>query len=191
MEVSDLPEKLLVCVDVAGPEVIPILKYLYKRKNVSEFLLSEKLDVDVHILRTVLYKLYNEGLISYKRKKDRIKGWYIHYWSLNMNRLDEVRMKKLKEQLEKLQERLDSEKTHIFYICPSFCSRFDFDGAIETEFKCPECGSLLKQQENEKTVVYLEKKIESILEELQKLENEKLDLNSNIENDNNLETKAA
>lgn len=187
MEISDLPEKLLVCVDVAGPEVIPILRYLHKRKNVSEFLLSEKLNVDVHILRTVLYKLYNEGLISYKRKKDRIKGWYIHYWSLNINRLDEVRLKKLKEQVIKLNERLSSEMNHVFYICPNFCSRFDFDGAIETEFKCPECGNLLKQQENEKTISYLQKKINNLNLEIEKLEDEKI--NSQIQ-DNSI-TKAA
>ena len=46
--------------------------------------------------------------------------------------------------------------------------RLDFEQATEFEFKCPECGQLLNQEENEKKIKELEKEIKELESELKK-----------------------
>jgi transcription initiation factor IIE alpha subunit len=42
----------------------------------------------------------------------------------------------------------------------------DFDQATEFEFKCPECGTLLQQQENVRTIEHLKEKIQELETEM-------------------------
>ncbi len=66
-----------------------------------------------------------------------------------------------RERLQKLYERLSREEENLncFFICSNLCSRLDFEKALEFEFKCPECGSLMNQQDNTKTVEHLQRQI--------------------------------
>jgi len=69
-----------------------------------------------------------------------------------------------KEKVNKIKERLLKEvRNHnSFFICPSFCARLNFDQATDFEFRCPECGSLLRQQNNSKTIDHLKKKLKEL-----------------------------
>jgi transcription initiation factor TFIIE subunit alpha len=58
--------------------------------------------------------------------------------------------------------RLKREKEHLFYICCNNCARFEFDKATDFEFKCPECSSILIEQDNSKTISYLESELEKL-----------------------------
>ncbi len=54
-----------------------IVFYLRGKTNISEFIIAEELDLEIHRARNLLYKLLDQNLVSFKRKKDKIKGWYI------------------------------------------------------------------------------------------------------------------
>lgn len=70
--------------------------------------------------------------------------------------------------LEKLQERLGREKSSNFFMCPSKCIRLDFEQATDFEYKCPECGVLLQQEDNKPKILVLEKDIAVLQKELKK-----------------------
>src|SRR3989338_5132172 len=147
--------------EIAGEKAVPIIEYLKNRKNVSEFIIADKVKLDMQTTRNILYTLNSYNVATYIRKKDRKKGWYISYWTFNRKRVKELMDKLLKEKLVKLNERLTKEETNKgnFFICTKACARLDFEQATEFDFKCPECGSLLNQQDNTKTIDHIRQKI--------------------------------
>lgn len=149
---------------VAGENGVKVANFLGERKNVSEFIIAEKLKLDMQTIRNTLYRLHTHNVATYIRKKDRQKGWYISYWTFSKKRINELREKMKKMQLEKLRERLEKEEASkgLFYICPKACARLDFDQATEFEFRCPECGTLLNQQENIRTIEHLREQIQQL-----------------------------
>jgi transcription initiation factor TFIIE subunit alpha len=150
--------------DSTGEDVIPVVKYLKDRKNISEFQIASNIKMEVNTIRNALYRLQTNNLVTYFRKKDRIKGWYISYWSFNPEGVDYIEMAMARNKLNELRERLHKEEKHkgLFYICPGFCTRVEFEKAAELEFKCPECGKVLQEQDNSKTIETLKAKIKEV-----------------------------
>ncbi len=150
--------------ELVGEDVIPIMRYLKNKKNISEFKIAEDLKYEVNTTRNMLYRMYSYNIVTYHRKKDRIKGWYISYWTLNPGRIEqlvgELKRKKISQLKEKLKN--EEESQNMFYLCPSLCIRVDFDQATNFEFKCPECGKILSQQDNSKTIENLKKRIKEL-----------------------------
>ncbi len=150
--------------EVIGEESIRIIQYLKDKKNISDFKIAEKVDRDIHEVRNILYRLYDYNLVSYYRKKDRQKGWYISYWTFNKKRVKELIDKINKEKLAKYSVRLKEEEANIgnFYLCPNACVRVGFEKAVDLEYRCPECGSILNHQDNTKTIDFLRSKIKEL-----------------------------
>jgi len=155
------PKKIVeeVVAELAGEDVVPLVKVMQKKANVSEFKLASAIKKEINITRNMLYRLYHINLVSFIRKKDKRKGWYIYYWTFNDKNINYLAKDLKKKKLERLSERLDREKTSQFYICASGCMRLDFEQATEFEFKCPECGELLQIQDNSKKIQELEEEI--------------------------------
>ena len=150
--------------EVIGEESIKIIEYLKDKKNISDFKIAEKVDRDIHEVRNILYRLYNNNLVTYYRKKDRQKGWYISYWTFNKKRIKDLIAKINREKLEKYSIRLREEESNLgnFYLCPNACVRVGFEKAVDLEYRCPECGNILNHQDNIKTVEFLKSKIKEI-----------------------------
>ncbi|MBD3164191.1 hypothetical protein GF323_03260 [Candidatus Woesearchaeota archaeon] len=149
---------------IAGENGVKVVSYLGEKKNVSEFIIADKLKLDMQTIRNTLYKLHTHNIATYIRKKDRQKGWYISYWTFNRDRIKGLIQAMKKMQVDKLKERLEKEEANkgVFFICTKACARLDFDQASEFEFRCPECGSLLQQQENTRTIAHLKERIEEL-----------------------------
>ena len=145
---------------------VEIIKQLTNRSNVSEFKLADELGLEINIVRNHLYKLYDLNLVSFKRKKDQKKGWYIHYWSFNKSQVKYLIINYLKGKIDRIEDRLHRETTGQYFMCSNNCIRFSFDQSTEFEFKCPECGELLNLQDNSKTVENLENQLKEYQKEL-------------------------
>ena len=143
-----------VIAEIAGEGAVKIIEFLKGKKNISEFTIAEKLGFDMQTTRHILYILHSNNVCSYIRKKDRQKGWYISYWTFDRKHVKDLILKLKKQRIERLQERLIKEEGSKgnFFICSKACARLDFDTATDFEFKCPECGTLLNQQDNTKTI---------------------------------------
>ncbi|MGV8169176.1 MAG: hypothetical protein ACP5N3_03920 [Candidatus Nanoarchaeia archaeon] len=148
--------------ELVSEEAIPIVEYLKGKSKISEFVISEELELEIHKTRFLLYKLLDHNIVSFIRKKDKIKGWYICYWDLNEDILNHLDQKMKGDKIEKLQERLQREEANQFYLCRNACARMDFDRAMEFTFKCPECGEIMHQQDNTKTIDFLKERIKEL-----------------------------
>ncbi|PIN77992.1 hypothetical protein COV16_06320 [Candidatus Woesearchaeota archaeon CG10_big_fil_rev_8_21_14_0_10_34_8] len=147
--------------EAVGADSLDVIDFLKGKKNISEFVISEKTKTEIHLVRNILYRLHNYNLAQYKRKKDSKKGYYISYWTYNPKVLRDVAKTLEKNKLHKLQERLVREEKHAgcFFMCKGGCIRMDFDQGTENEFRCPECGELMNQQDNARTIEFLRKEI--------------------------------
>lgn len=147
-----------------GSDAMAVVEFLKGKKNTSEFVIAEKTKTEIHIVRNILYRLHNATLADYKRKKDSKKGYYISYWTFNQKALRDVSRRIQKTKLHKLQERLEKEVKNVgcFFICSNACTRLDFEQGTINDFKCPECGSLLTQQDNTRTIEFLKEQIKEL-----------------------------
>jgi len=134
--------------EVAGEDIVPLVTFLKGKENVSEFVLADAIGQEVNITRNMLYRLYDANLVSFIRKKDKTKGWYIYYWTFSDKRLKYIIIDLKKKKIERLGERLKREEANQFFSCDEKCIRLDFEQAVNFEFKCPECGKLLNQEDN-------------------------------------------
>ena len=152
--------------ELAGDDVIPLVRALKNKKNVSEFKLADAIRQEINLTRNMLYRLYDHSLVSFIRKKDKKKGWYIYYWTFNPKRIKELASNLKKIKIERPRERLAREKSTNFFTCANKCIRLDFDQATEFEYKCPECGEILQQEDNREKIKELEGQIVKIDKEL-------------------------
>ena len=168
------PEDVIASVveDVAGQDVLPLLHVLKGKKNVSEFTIAEELKEEINTIRNKLYRLYDFNLVEFSRKKDQKKGWYIYYWTFVPSRFPRLLREIKKKKLVRLKEKLKSEQGSHFYECMNKCMRLTFDKAIDFEFKCPECGSLMNQEDNAKRVEHIISEIETLERDISVVEPE-------------------
>jgi transcription initiation factor TFIIE subunit alpha len=156
--------QLRTVADVIGEDAVPIVQYLKGKKNISEFKIAECIKAEVNSVRKMLYAMQTNNLVSYYRKKDRQKGWYISYWTLKLESFGYLASATKQQRLLQLRERLHKEESNqgLFYICPSLCVRLEFEKAADINFKCPECGNTLQHQDNNKTIEQLKSKISEL-----------------------------
>ncbi len=153
---------------VAGEETIPLYRALRNKKNVSEFLLATKLKEEINTVRNKLYRLYHANLVTFTRKKDKQKGWYIYYWTFNNKRISFLMHDLKRELYEKLTEQARKEKNNHFFMCKNKCMRLTFDRSVDFNYKCPECGGLMEQVDNAEKIRGLEKEIGQLRREIEK-----------------------
>ncbi len=149
-----------------GDDVLPLVKALKNKKNVSEFKLASTIRREINLTRNMLYRLYDHNLVSFGRKKDKKKGWYIYYWTFNLKRIKYLAEDLKKKRFEKLTERLQREQTTQFFSCETGCIRLSFEQATDFEYKCPECGKLLNQEDNAKKILEIKKELLQLEKEL-------------------------
>ena len=151
-----------------GPEALPIANYLNGKKDISEFVIAKDLKIEIHRVRQILYKLLEDNSVVFLRRKDKEKGWYICYWSMNDEEIPYITRKIKTTKLNKLKKRLNQEITEEFFMCKNACTRMNFDNAFELNFKCPDCGEIMNQQSNERTVEFLQNRIKELEIEVEK-----------------------
>lgn len=159
--------------EVAGPDVVPLVKFLKNKKNVSEFVIADEIDVEINATRNMLYRLYNANLVAFTRKKDKKKGWYIYYWTFNPGRVKDLFVDLKVKRMDMIRERLERERNSHFFVCPDRCIRLDFEQATDFGFKCPECGKLLSEDDNSKKKTDLEKELAILEKDLKSLKPKK------------------
>ncbi|MBL7100861.1 MAG: hypothetical protein ISS23_02825 [Nanoarchaeota archaeon] len=152
--------------EIAGEDTVKLVGLLKDKDNISEFILAEKLRLTVNTVRNMLYRLQEHNLVTSIRKKDKKKGWYIYYWTFNTPQARSLVMVVKQRKLEELRKRLEVETQEIFYVCPGKCTRFKMEHAMDYDFKCPECGNILQEENNLKLIGKIREKIEEIEKEL-------------------------
>lgn len=148
----------------AGEDAVRLAKMLASGKNVSEFAIVRTSRLDIQKVRNLLYKLHSSNLADYKRVKDNKKGIYVSYWTFNKTVVNDLFDKLRQERLQKFRDRLEVETSNVngFFLCPAACSRADFVQAEQQRFRCAECGQLMSQEDNSRTIDVLREKIKEM-----------------------------
>ncbi|MBX4196366.1 hypothetical protein KW805_02145 [Candidatus Pacearchaeota archaeon] len=156
-----------IVASVAGKNAVGIVDLLHGKKNVNEFLIAKKLNLTINQTRNILYKLSDEGLVSFIRKKDSKKGgWYTYFWTLNSGKSLLKFREKLLKNIEDLKTQASTRKTKQFFYCPNCTIEYTEENALLHDYTCPECGEILQVKESTAEISGIEKEVtrlESIL----------------------------
>ncbi len=166
--------------DIGGSLAVSVVELLMNKKDVNEFLIEKKLNVTINQIRNVLYKLSNLGLVSFTRKKDKRKGWYTYFWTLNKEKILEFLNKSLDKKINDLKSQLKTREEKRFYICKTCKIEVSEEKALLNNFECPECGEVYELSNSEKIIRGIKKEIEKlkndkeeVLKEIEKLKETK------------------
>ncbi len=178
MQINFLKE---IVEEIAGKPATEIVILLVGKRDINEFLIAKKLKLTINQTRNILYKLSEAGLVSSTRKKDKRKGWFIYFWTLDIVKSLELLEKKVTHQLDNLKHQLSNRKLKRFYACHTCNIEVGEETALLNQFTCQECGQVYELSESDKVVsdlesniLKVEKKLSNIVEEKQ-LEEEKVD----------------
>ena len=144
-----------------------IVDLLVGKKDVNEFLISKKLGLTINQTRNILYKLSDFGLVSFIRKKDKRKGWYIYFWTLNVAKSLKLLEQRLKKQLQNLEQQLKSRTQKRYYLCQTCNIEVTEEAALLNDFICHECEEVFELMNNEEIIKKLEKEIIKTRRELE------------------------
>jgi len=149
-----------------------IIDFIYNKKNVNEFLVATKTNLNINQVRNIFYKLESKNLVTSTRKKDRRKGkygWYIYFWTLDEEKaLEELKRMKMKR-IEVLEHEIKNRKEITFFECKNKCVVMREETALLHDFFCPECGELLMPASRDKEIKRLEDEKNKIIKEIEEI----------------------
>ncbi|MEK6967972.1 MAG: hypothetical protein AABX51_05065 [Nanoarchaeota archaeon] len=141
---------------VAGEGLLPLFKVLNSNRTIAEHKLAEKVNQEVNQTRTMLYKLHQVNLVSFTKKKDRKKGWYVYYWSLKKDRLKKLTVDiGIRKELQ-LEQKEAHERGKTTFRCTMGCTSVSLEDAMDLEFRCQECGELMGCDDSGRTIISIE-----------------------------------
>ena len=148
--------------NIEAEEALLVIKFIINKRNVSEFKIADKLQISINQIRNSLYKLNNHNLVTYVRKKDKQKGWFIYYWTFHSKEALALLNILKNRKIDTIKKKLEEEQNTIYFSCPGKCARYDFETALENNFKCIECGKVLKPESNVKELGALNKELKTL-----------------------------
>ncbi|MBU3913849.1 MAG: hypothetical protein KKB21_00650 [Nanoarchaeota archaeon] len=148
--------------NVVGRQALDIVNLLAGKKNVNEFILAKKLKLTINQVRNILYKLSHAGLVSFTRKKDKRKGWYTYFWTLNIEKSLELLESNIRKELDSLRNQLKNRESRRFYFCITCKTEVNEETALLHNFTCNECGEVYELQTDKKIINDLVLKIKKL-----------------------------
>jgi transcription initiation factor TFIIE subunit alpha len=134
--------------------------------EVTDEELAEELELELNDVRRALFILYENDLARYRRVRDEDSGWLTYLWTFEYENIPENLEEEMHRLLEALEERLEYERSHEFYLSEPAGIRFEFSEAMEFDFQCPETGAPLEPMENDELIEATERHIEELRNEL-------------------------
>ena len=154
-----------------GEEILRLVKLLNKTGMIDEFTLAEKFEANVNHTRSLLYSLYEQKIVSYSRERDKERMWWIYSWVLDTARIDELILKDINREMQKLGNKKKKLGGNQFFICRGCNEKYSFERAFELNFFCSSCGDSLNAvdihpilQEIDERIDLLNKRIEILNE---------------------------
>jgi len=158
--------------EMAGAGTGTIVDILFDKDDVNEFLIAKKMDLTINQVRNILYKLSAEGLVSFTRKKDKKKGWYIYFWTLDkekcLRKIEGEYIKKLSE----LKQTLSDRENKRYYNCKGCNIEVGEEKALESDFSCDECTEVYELVDNTNAIRDIKGKITKKENELKEIKSE-------------------
>jgi len=167
-------KKLLmeIVVSIAGKQAEEIVNLLDGEKYVNEFIIAKKLNLTINQTRNILYKISDEGLVSFIRKKDKRKGWYTYFWKIEVLKSLEFLKDNLMKKMDQVAHQIKSRETKEFYSCDTCNIEFSEENALIHDFTCNECGNIVSRKDNAPSIKEYTKELDKLKKELELVEEE-------------------
>lgn len=154
---------------IAGKNAEDLIEILYNKENINEFKIAERLKKNINEVRNMLYKLSSFNVISSTRKKDKRKGWYTYFWTLNLEKALDTLLRLKEQELFNLEHIIKSRSLKQFYFCESDNIEMSEETALHHNFLCPECSQLLTPVNEEKKIKEMNLRVEASRKEINEL----------------------
>lgn len=158
---SDDPVLMEILTRIAGDRGYDVAKELVENEITDEEI-AKRVGIRVNLVRKILYGLYENRVVSYHRVRDENSGWYVYYWRIEPERAREYFKNNKRQLIQKLEDRLNTERNTNFFSCGNGDPKLPFELAAENDFKCPRCGDKLEPYDNSNVIMALERQIESL-----------------------------
>jgi len=156
-------ETLKMVAALFGEDAVKVVEVLQGVHEIVDIEIANKTQIQLKMVRKALYRLYDHSLVGLRQSRDKETGWFIFNWRLQPDQLEGFILNQKRHVLEKLETRLEYERSHEFYTCQTpGCKRFPFEEAFELLFKCPACNKPMMYVNNDLIVKILTQKIEQI-----------------------------
>jgi len=157
---------------MAGTGSGQIVEILFDKSDVNEFLIAKKMNLTINQVRNILYKLSADGLVSFIRKKDKKKGWYIYFWTLDSEKCLMKIEAELEKKMSEFKQLLRDRETKRYYVCKGCNIEVGEEKALEGDFSCDECAEVYALVDNTNAVRDVKGKITKKENELKDIRNE-------------------
>jgi len=152
---------------VVGDEGIQIISHLFSVNKADEFEIAKKLEEDVNFVRSIMYKMYTHNLVSYTRRRDPERGWYIYTWELIPKKLYSALINSNEKRLGHLYQKIEEEKSkEQGFHCPTCSIYLDFTKALSVNFSCFACGGMLQPLNNQERIDSIDSNIRELSEKI-------------------------
>jgi len=167
-------QKLLteIVISIAGKQAEQIVGLLDGEKYVNEFIIAKKLNLTINQTRNILYKISDEGLVSFIRKKDKRKGWYTYFWKIEVLKSLEFLKDSIMKKMEQVRHQIKSRELKEFYSCETCNIEFNEESALVHNFTCNECGNIVARKDNAPAIKEYTKELEKLKRELELVDEE-------------------
>ncbi len=167
-------KKLLteIVISIAGKQAEEIVNLLDGEKYVNEFIIAKKLNLTINQTRNILYKISDEGLVSFIRKKDKRKGWYTYFWKIEVLKSLEFLKENLTKKMDQISHQIKSRQTKEFYACETCNIEFSEESALIHDFTCNECGNIVSRKDNAQAIKEYTKELDKLKRERELVEEE-------------------
>ena len=155
-----------VVVLIASKQAEEIVDLLDTKKHINEFTIAKKLDLTINQTRNILYKISDQGLVSFIRKKDKRKGWYTYFWKIEILKSLEFLKENILKKINQLEGQIKSRETKRFYVCERCHIELSEENALLYDFTCNECGALFVVKDNQKMLRELKKSLGALNKDL-------------------------
>jgi transcription initiation factor TFIIE subunit alpha len=144
-----------------GEDAVRVVETFKGVHEITDNEIADKTLIRLNLVRKELYRFYDHSIVALRRTRDKETGWFIFNWRLQPDQLEGFILNQKRRVLEKLEIRLEYEKSHEFYTCQTpGCKRYPFEQALELLFKCPACNKPMMYLNNDRIVEILTRKIE-------------------------------
>ncbi|MEW6221701.1 MAG: transcription factor [Candidatus Hadarchaeota archaeon] len=150
---------------VAGEHGAVVAKAIFSKELTDEEV-TKRTGISINLVRRILYDMYDNRVVAYRRVRDESSGWYVYYWHLEPTRAMDYLATNKRLLLQKLEEKLEMERSTTFFGHNGGCPKVPLDVAVENDFKCPRCGEKLAQYDNSSTITTLEQRVNALRQQL-------------------------
>ena len=105
---------VMVARELIGEEAVRLIQILSEQDETTDDELIAKTGLKLNNLRKLLYQLFEQSLVSYRRVRDKDAGWFKYYWRINKTGLI-ILLNKEEEDTVQAQERLSYETENQFF----------------------------------------------------------------------------